>query len=1014
MLKNVFEWLSMKQDFYIMKKCLPIMLKHIIMKRVNFIFTSLVMATLLMLANVGHAQPIGPSYAWGKGITAGNQGSAYHVAMDKAPNFARVVQVGRYTDTLQAGGNTLFGGGMYINYSDTNGVVLWTIKEGLNYNQNIFGYSCPSPLDVEMMPNGDVVVLGTLCNDFVNDINGTSYAPTHGYFIAKYSNTGVFQWLKTYNVKATTNRNGTLEVSNNVFGNIDEIYVSITYNDTLMIGNATLTGGPGSNNAVMFALDGTGSELWVQDVKGTNVVPKDILYIPFSNLLLLADYDALYTPIGNYTSRNSAIIDFTLNNGSYETVKPIADFIGSNGQYFEATALDLIQPLSRIAVCGRFQGNVAIGTDTFNTTANGNDKTVWVAEIDTNLGSASFLWARDIPAPGQDYAYDVIGHGYNAVVAASSGIGGGYFAGDTIRAGSYLAAFSELGVPLWALQQPAGFGAYIDDIKPHDTYWGGNIYVGGSVAFEALFGNDNIVNPAINFNTVSQVSYLAKTGPYVLCQGFAAIAGTDTLISCQSPQQLVATHSLAGSPNYSIAWSPAQYLDNPTSTVTNVTEHVHLQTFTYTATDNTNGCVYQDSVVVSVYLPHNDTVYICPGDTAYLDMGPGATMYDWGNLNFAGPTAQVAWTDTPGVFWGVATYPISTGCGSLTSTFTVLDTCVTVSHDSVWPGDANSDGVADLYDVLNIGIGYNISGPVRTNASTVWVGQPAQDWNLAFLSGLNLKHADCDGNGLIDSLDVDVVSLNYGLTHLKTQGSQRRPGSPPIAVSFAVDTTYAPTVITADISLGDMNLPVTDGYGVAFSLLFDNTLVDSASIQADFNGSWLGNAGNPQSLTKNLFSQGQLDMAHTRTTQTAISGYGHIGTVSFYIQDNIIGKDYADYNFGLEIVGSRLISNDETEILLDEQSDSVLVLDEFVGINEVAPAQVSIYPNPGSGFFYVQINAVEAATVTVLNLLGEELYRAEVNGYNILPIDLNNQPNGIYLVKVQNGGGAVVKRLAKQ
>ncbi len=991
------------------------MLKHVIMIREIKTLASLMIVSLLLLGYSLNAQSTGPAYAWGQGITAGNTGSAYHVAMDKAEGVNRIVQVGRFTDTLQAGGNTLYDGGMYINYSDTNGVVLWTIKEGINYNQSIFGYACPSPLDVEMQPNGDVIVLGTLCNDSTNFINASVIAPSHGYFIAKYSSSGVFQWVKTYSVNSTTNRYGALEVSNNVFGNTNEIYVAFTFDGTVAMNTTSLTGGAGSSNTVFFALDNTGTELWVQSVIGTNVVPKDILYIPFSNLLLLVDYSTMTTPLGNYTTRNSAIIDFTLNNGSYETVKPIADFVGANGQYFEATAMDLIQPLSRIAICGRFQGNVAIGTDTFNTTTNGNDKTVWVAEIDTNLGSAFFVWARNIPAPGQDYAYDIIAHGNNVVVAASAGLGGAHFAGDTIGAEIYMASYSQTGAELWVLKQPVGYGAYIDDIKPHDNYAGGNIYIGGSVGFEAKFKNDVITNPAAFINTVSQVSYLAKTGPAVYCFGFAAVAGSgDTLISCQAPQQLLATHSLNGSPNYTIEWSPSQYLDSANATFVNVIEHVHLQTFTFTATDNTNGCVYKDSLVVSVYLPHFDTLYSCNNAAVTLDLGPGATDYDWSP--WLPQNTQTVQTNVAGSYTGVATYPFPVAnCGSLTSVFTVIDSCLPAPSDSVWPGDANSDGVADLYDVLNIGIGYNINGPVRSNASTVWVGQAAQDWNLAFVSGLNLKHADCDGDGSIDSLDVDVVSLNYGLTHLKTQGSQRRPGSPPISIRFTVDTTYAPTLVTADINLGDMNLPVTDGYGMAFSLQFDNTLVDSSSIQTDFTGSWLGDAGNPQSLTKNLFSQGQLDIAHTRTTQTAISGYGHIGTVSFYIQDNIIGKDYADYNFGLEITGSRLISNDESEILLDEQSDSVLVLDEFVGINEVAPAQVSIYPNPSTGTFYVSVNATDVATVTVFNLLGEELYHAAVEGqHTTLPIDLSNHSNGVYLLKVQNGGGTVVKRIAKQ
>lgn len=986
------------------------MLKYQLMKRSVFTIAQLqVSALFLLLSFSGYAQSPPPTYAWGKGITAGNAGSAYHVAMDKALYVAREVQVGRFTDTLQAGGNTLYDGGMYINYSDTNGTVLWTVKEGLNYGANIYGHSCPSPLDVEMMPNGDVVVLGTLCNDSANFFNASLVLPSHSYFVAKYSALGVFQWVKTYNVKNNTYRYGTLE-SSLYSGPQNYLFVAFTYADTITMNIGTFSGSA-SNNAVLFALDTMGNEKWVQNLPGQSVVPKDILAIYQQKVYLLADYNSLTTPQGTLATSNSAIIEVMAATGSVVSVKPIADFIGASGQFFESNAIDISYVTKKLALCGRYYGNVAIGSDTFNTTANGNDKNVWVAQIDTAINSP-FSWARTISAPGQDYAHDVIGHGNNVVVAGSLGLGGGHFAGDTIGAGSFIASYSATGAEQWVLKQPAGNAAYIDDIKPNSPYPDANIYVGGGIAFQGLFGNDLIANPALFTNTVSQVSYLAKTGPPLVCNGFAAVAGSgDTLISCQSSQQLVATQS---NPNYSSAWSPAQYLDSANATFVNVIEQVHMQTFTFTATDNTNGCVYKDSLTVGVYLPHFDTILSCNNSAVTLNLGPGASDYNWSP--WSPLKTQTVQTNVPGSYVAVATYPYPVAnCGSLTSMFTVIDSCPPLPNDSVWPGDANHDGVADLYDVLNIGIGYNISGPVRTNGSTVWVGQGAQDWNLAFLSGLNLKHADCDGDGHIDSLDVDVVSLNYGLTHLKTEGSQRQPGNPPLTITFTVDTTYAPSLVTANISLGDVNLPVTNGYGVAFSLLFDNTLVDSSSIQTDFNGSWLGNGGNPQSLTKNLFGQGQLDMAHTRTTHTSISGYGHIGTVSFYIQDNIIGKDYAAYFFGLEVTGSLLISDDETVIDLDEVSDSVLVLDEFVGIDELRASDIGIYPNPGTGLFYIAIPASYSTVgVSVINLIGEAVYSSTLDNKAATLIDLSQQANGVYLVRIQTENGTVVKRITKQ
>src|SRR5690606_25373166 len=38
--------------------------------------------------------------------------------------------------------------------------------------------------------------------------------------------------------------------------------------------------------------------------------------------------------------------------------------------------------------------------------------------------------------------------------------------------------------------------------------------------------------------------------------------------------------------------------------------------------------------------------------------------------------------------------------------------------DSVWPGDANSDKIANLWDVLAVAVAYNQTGPARPGATT--------------------------------------------------------------------------------------------------------------------------------------------------------------------------------------------------------------------------------------------------------------------------------------------------------
>ncbi len=80
--------------------------------------------------------------------------------------------------------------------------------------------------------------------------------------------------------------------------------------------------------------------------------------------------------------------------------------------------------------------------------------------------------------------------------------------------------------------------------------------------------------------------------------------------------------------------------------------------------------------------------------------------------------------------------------------------------DTVFPGDANDDGVVDARDILPIGQYFGLSGPARQDASIHWGPQvlstrwPAPDeW---------AEYADCDGDGTVGAGDVLAVIQNWG------------------------------------------------------------------------------------------------------------------------------------------------------------------------------------------------------------------------------------------------------------
>ncbi len=222
-----------------------------------------------------------------------------------------------------------------------------------------------------------------------------------------------------------------------------------------------------------------------------------------------------------------------------------------------------------------------------------------------------------------------------------------------------------------------------------------------------------------------------------------------------------------------------------------------------------------------------------------------------------------------------------------------------IAPDSVWPGDADQNGIADNNDLLPIGVAYGLGGPVRTNASIVWQAEACQDWGLQLLSGTNAKHVDCNGNGTINADDTLAIVQNFGLTHAKKEDMPIawRAGIPGLNIVLSKDTVRAGDTLIASIQLGDASLPVSNIYGLAFTYNYDALVVDTTQTEVLYPSSWLATTSERITIIKDFKTTGQIKTAVTRINHVNRSGNGEIAQIKFKITtDNISGKNLMYYN----------------------------------------------------------------------------------------------------------------------
>jgi hypothetical protein len=341
----------------------------------------------------------------------------------------------------------------------------------------------------------------------------------------------------------------------------------------------------------------------------------------------------------------------------------------------------------------------------------------------------------------------------------------------------------------------------------------------------------------------------------------------------------------------------------------------------------------------------------------------------------------------------------------------------------VWPGDANYDLTANNVDVLNIGLAYGDTGAVRSGASLNWIAQPANDWQNYFQSAVNHKHADCNGDGVVDNNDTAAIYLNYGLTHpARMMQQQTSSTTPPLYVVAVPDTVAEGDTVEVDFYLGTAAMPVDSIYGIAFTLNYDTALVDSTFLPFDFTGSWMGTVGTDLlPFEKELFSEGKMDIALTRTDHNNVSGHGYLGRTGVVIVDNVGARTTQTppyVTLPLSISNITAVTASEYYLNIAANTEDVIIdTSGTTGVHypDVANGEsVAVYPNPAKD--KIIIHSKQAiSSIEIFNPLGMLIAKKDISASALshsLSLSLENLNQGFYLLKINTGNGSVLKKVS--
>ncbi len=350
------------------------------------------------------------------------------------------------------------------------------------------------------------------------------------------------------------------------------------------------------------------------------------------------------------------------------------------------------------------------------------------------------------------------------------------------------------------------------------------------------------------------------------------------------------------------------------------------------------------------------------------------------------------------------------------NTHIIDSTCF--AGNCVFPGDANHDGLANNFDVLSLGLNWGSTGMPRTDNSIAWYAHSADDWNItAPNSNTDVKHADCNGNGTVNGDDETAITTNYNRTHDGVFATNRLLTTSPIYLQFTGDSIQIDNnaVVYADIMLGNTANTAQDIYGIAFTINYPEELIALGSeITMTYNPvSFLGTTTNVFPFKYDIRSAGQLDIALTRKSHTAVTGSGKLGRVGFTITDNISGRVMANRSFAPTISNIMAVNAQGIVKTFTPVNTHTILQSNRVATenNSDLTAKVQVFPNPASNFVNIQLTDLTVSKIELTNILGQSVITDIIQERSSAKIDISSLVAGVYNMTLTTDKGIVTKRL---
>jgi hypothetical protein len=404
--------------------------------------------------------------------TVSSSGFNFNYALDVAADATgNVYIIGLYPDTATFGTTSITSAGdadIFVAKYNSNGVLQWVQSAGGT------GYDEANSIAVDV--SGNVYITGLFANTATFGTTPKKSAGDFDIFIAKYSTTGVLQWVQSVGGIGSDSGNG---IAVDGSGNV---YVTGYYSGTATFGTTSKTSAGGSD--IFMAKYNTAGELqWVQSAGGRGVESGNGIAVDGSGNVYVTGYYSGTTTFGTTSKTSAGFSDIFI--AKYDPIGTSWSWVQSVGGTKFDFAKDLaVDDSGNAYVTGYFEGTATFGSE--SRTSSGFED-IFVVKYST---TGSFQWVQSVGGTSNDRG--------NGIAVDGSGnvyITGGYF--GTINFGSisktsagsadiFIAKCSANGIFQWVQSS----GGPVFDVGYGIATSSNNIFCTGSFSSTATFGSN--------------------------------------------------------------------------------------------------------------------------------------------------------------------------------------------------------------------------------------------------------------------------------------------------------------------------------------------------------------------------------------------------------------------------------------------------------------------------------------------------------------------------------------------